>query len=71
LRFHGQGGKYVGAYGAERMAEWVPHVEKWLAAGRSVYVAFNNTDEDCPPSAIADARHLADALRIKGIFPPA
>jgi hypothetical protein len=33
---------------------------------RTVYGAFNNTDDGTPPSAIADARFLADALRNLG-----
>lgn len=33
-----------------------------------VWLAFNNTDDGSPPSAIVDARDLAAALRANGTF---
>ena len=63
LRFHGAAGKYVGAYGKSRMAWWAQKMQDWAASGRTVYAAFNNTDDGVPPSAIADCRHLAASLR--------
>ena len=75
VRFHGASGKYVGAYGPQKMAEWAHRLSEWSnnkgiskgqSSSRKVYAAFNNTDDGTPPSAIADARALADALRSLG-----
>lgn len=68
LRFHGAGGKYTGAYVPKRMAAWAERIRYWTATGRRVYTAFNNTDDGTPPSAIADARDLAAALRRLGVM---
>ena len=63
VRFHGADGQYCGAYGPARMAVWADRMLAWAATGRDVISAFNNTDSGLPPSAIADARSLAAALR--------
>lgn len=68
VRFHGASGKYCGAYGRQKMDYWAEILIKWAATGRQVYVAFNNTDDGVPPSAIADARDLTAALRHLGEF---
>ena len=62
VRFHGKGGKYVGAYGPRQMATWAQRMHQWALTGRQVYAAFNNTDDGIPPSAVADARALAVAM---------
>jgi uncharacterized protein YecE (DUF72 family) len=72
VRFHGATGKYVGAYGPEKMAEWALKFAEWQGSddgngpSRRVYAAFNNTDNGIPPSAIAYPRALAEALRNLG-----
>ena len=43
LRFHGPAGDYRGEYGRERLAPYAKRVEEWLAAGKEVYIYFNNT----------------------------
>jgi uncharacterized protein YecE (DUF72 family) len=50
------------------MERWADRIQGWLGSGREVWVAFNNTDDGLPPSAIADARALAAALRARGVF---
>lgn len=57
----------MGQNGTKVMAEWADRMQEWLLTGREVYAYFNNTDDGAPPSAIADARHLAEALRSKGL----
>ena len=65
-RFHGATGQYVGNYGAELplvISKWIPS-----DPGKTVYVAFNNTDdkaEDGLPSAVSDALLLRDAPLFK------
>lgn len=69
VRFHGAQGKYIGAYGPEKMTEWAWKFAEWTGQSdpsRRVYAAFNNTDDGRPPGAIADPRSLADALRNLG-----
>ena len=72
IRFHGSSGKYLGAYGAAEMAKWAERMYTWGSGNehrnqRTVYAAFNNTDDGVPlPSAIQDATALAAALRQLG-----
>jgi uncharacterized protein YecE (DUF72 family) len=43
LRFHGPGGNYKGSYDQGLLYEYAGYVAEWLAAGKTVYVYFNNT----------------------------
>ena len=60
--------QYVGSYGAQEMTKWAGWAERWRAAGRKVWFAFNNTDSGMPPAAITDCRALAAALRGRGVY---
>jgi uncharacterized protein YecE (DUF72 family) len=68
VRYHGSTGQYEGAYGRRAMERWAEHTRRWLGEGREVWHAFNNTDDGVPPSAIADCRSLAAAMRANGVF---
>jgi uncharacterized protein YecE (DUF72 family) len=65
IRFHGSQGKYAGSYGRTVMAKWAQQIKLWADSGRKVYAAFNNDclEDGGMPSAVADSRDLADALR--------
>ncbi|MDB5015488.1 MAG: hypothetical protein JWQ84_320 [Mucilaginibacter sp.] len=43
LRFHGPEGGYRGSYTDDFLAEYVSYIRDWHAAGKTVYVYFNNT----------------------------
>jgi uncharacterized protein YecE (DUF72 family) len=51
------------------MSRWADLIKGWVEGGRTVYCAFNNTDDGVPPSAVADSRQLAEALRLNGTYP--
>jgi uncharacterized protein YecE (DUF72 family) len=55
VRFHGTGGKYVGRYSDEEIADWAAWLRAQKAAGRSCWAYFNN---DIHGHAIEDARAL-------------
>jgi uncharacterized protein YecE (DUF72 family) len=42
VRFHGASSKYGGSYDDRRLADWAGWLSERLAAGRDVYVYFNN-----------------------------
>lgn len=46
LRFHGPGGDYKGSYETDFLREYAEYINAWLAAGKTVYVYFNNTAGD-------------------------
>ncbi|MCF0069324.1 DUF72 domain-containing protein [Dyadobacter sp. CY261] len=43
LRFHGPDGNYKGSYDQGLLFEYAGYIAEWLAAGKVVYVYFNNT----------------------------
>lgn len=43
LRFHGPDGNYKGSYDQGMLYEYAGYIYEWLAAGKQVYVYFNNT----------------------------
>ena len=45
-RFHGPKGDYRGGYGADLLKEKKKLIQNWLAAGKDIYVYFNNTIGD-------------------------
>ncbi len=42
-RFHGPEKGYRGSYGNDVLAEYAIYINEWLAAGKTVYIYFNNT----------------------------
>jgi uncharacterized protein YecE (DUF72 family) len=46
IRFHGPKGDYGGTYDEAFLNEYATYIGEWLAAGRSVFVYFNNTKGD-------------------------
>jgi uncharacterized protein YecE (DUF72 family) len=46
LRFHGPAGDYKGGYGKSVLKKYAEMVQQWQAAGKDVYVYFNNTIGD-------------------------
>ena len=46
MRFHGSRGGYVGSYGPAELGRWAARAGALARAGREVYFAFNNTDEE-------------------------
>jgi len=60
VRFHGTGGKYWGAYGAERLERWRRQIESLSAGREEVYAYFNN---DAEAQAVYDARLLQARLQ--------
>jgi uncharacterized protein YecE (DUF72 family) len=63
VRFHGTGGKYVGRYSQDEMAQWARWLVDQRAAGRSAWAYFNN---DIHGDAIRDAAALRLALEQLG-----
>lgn len=43
IRFHGPQGDYRGTYDDAFLYEYADYIKTWLAAGKSVFVYFNNT----------------------------
>jgi Mrp family chromosome partitioning ATPase len=51
------------------MRAWAARIAPLLRdQGRTVVAAFNNTDEDKPPSAVLDAMALGRELRALGLM---
>jgi uncharacterized protein YecE (DUF72 family) len=59
VRMHGPTGSYTGRYDQRALARWAGRCRDWRAAGRDVYVYFNN---DAGGNAIADATTLRRLL---------
>lgn len=60
VRLHGRTARYRGAYPQAALADWAEWLGKNMAAGRDVYVFFDNTDE---------ADHaVRDALRLERLL---
>jgi uncharacterized protein YecE (DUF72 family) len=60
VRFHGPtAAAYRGRYGKPRLRKWADRIRKFSAAGREVFVYFNN---DVGGAALDDARDLLDLL---------
>lgn len=59
LRRHGPGGGYRGCYAPEHVAGDARRIRAWLAAGKDVYVYYNN---DIEGYAIDNARQLIAAI---------
>jgi uncharacterized protein YecE (DUF72 family) len=59
VRFHGTGGKYVGRYSADEIAEWADWLLLQKAAGRSCWAYFNN---DIHGHAILDGSALKEKV---------
>ncbi len=55
VRFHGNGGKYVGRYTEEMLADWAVWMREQEALRRTVWAYFNN---DINADALADAAAL-------------
>jgi uncharacterized protein YecE (DUF72 family) len=62
IRRHGPSGAYRGRYSTDHLKRDAEHIGAWLAAGRDVYVYFNN---DAEGNAIDNARELIDLLSSK------
>jgi len=58
VRRHGPGGRYRGCYSPEHIAADARQIREWLAAGRDVYVYYNN---DVGGHAVDNARQLIEA----------
>jgi uncharacterized protein YecE (DUF72 family) len=63
VRRHGPGGGYRGRYAAEHIGEDARQVRAWLAAGREVYVYYNN---DIGGHAVDNAHQLLAACGLGG-----
>jgi uncharacterized protein YecE (DUF72 family) len=59
VRRHGPTGRYRGRYGEEHIRADAERVRGWLAAGRDVYVYYNN---DIEGHAVDNARELIEQL---------
>ena len=69
IRFHGRLGQYIGRHGDEQMHVWAGRIAHLLRnQNRTVVVAFNNTDDDTPPSAVQDGLALGRELRANGVL---
>lgn len=60
VRGHGPGGTYAGRYPPARLANWAQRLEAWRAAGRDLYVYFDN---DIGGAAPLDAAVLVDLMQ--------
>lgn len=58
VRRHGPGGRYRGCYSGQQIAADAAQVRAWLAAGKDVYVYYNN---DVGGHAVDNARQLLAA----------
>jgi uncharacterized protein YecE (DUF72 family) len=59
VRFHGFSGRYSGSYPDSVLKTWSQRMSSWSAAGKDVYVYFNN---DIGGSALTNARSLLGFL---------
>ena len=59
IRRHGPGGRYRGCYAARHIADDADRIRAWRAAGKDVYVYFNN---DAEGYAVDNARELLAAV---------
>ncbi len=62
LRFHGPGGNYKGSYSDDVLYQQAHYIYDWLAAGKRVYVYFNNT----MGAAFENMETLKEMIRIEG-----
>ncbi len=60
IRRHGPGGGYRGCYSPEHIAADAARIRDWLAAGRDVFMYYNN---DVDGHAVDNARQLMAALQ--------
>ncbi len=58
LRFHGPTGQYNGSYSHQHLDRYAHYIDEWRAAGKDVYIYFNNT----VGSALQNAQYLQDRL---------
>ncbi len=64
IRLHGPGEKkYQGLYGEKGLATWVASLKKWQAAGRDVYIYFDNDQEGYAVQDALTLKHLLTAPR--------
>lgn len=59
VRLHGPQRGYTGSYTQEQLAHWATTISAWLAAGKDVWVYFNN---DIGGHAVHNARELRSLL---------
>ena len=59
LRMHGDQTMYSSKYSQRTLSEWATAISRWAAAGRDVFVYFNN---DVHGYAVEDARALRELL---------
>jgi len=59
IRRHGPGGRYRGCYSPKHITDDAGRIRGWLAAGRDVYVYYNN---DVEGHAVDNARQLIAAV---------
>jgi uncharacterized protein YecE (DUF72 family) len=60
VRRHGTWGKYNGSYAPEQIAADAAQINRWLRAGRDVWLYYNN---DIDGHAVVNAQQLRHALR--------
>lgn len=60
LRGHGPAGTYAGRYPSDCLADWARRLDAWRAAGRDVYVYFDN---DIGGAAPLDASALLELMK--------
>jgi len=56
VRFHGTKGQYEGSYSDKFLDDFLDHCRKNFQG--NLFIFFNNTDSDAPPSAIRDAKYI-------------
>ena len=59
VRLHGSAELYRSRYGDDELQEWARRIRRWDAAGKDVYVFFDNTDKRHAPH---DALRLIEAV---------
>lgn len=64
VRLHGRKARYRGAYSKAALVDWAGWLGEQMAAGRDVYVYFDNTDE--ADHAVRDAMRMDEMLRASG-----
>jgi uncharacterized protein YecE (DUF72 family) len=68
LRFHGPAGDYKGGYSDAVLGSWAMRIGQWLAAGKDVYVYFNNTIGDALVNLTALREMVAPTEKQAGII---